>query len=280
VITNEQIPTVLDHPVYDADGNKIGDAKHVFFDDTTGRPEWVSVKTGLFGTSESFVPIRDASVVEDHLEVPYGKDTVKDAPNVDVDAGGHLSEDEEHRLYEHYGIDWDAAWQQANQPGETGWGHTGTAETTASAGGMTDADETAGMSGTGRPDMGDDAMTRSEERMHVGTERREAGRARLRKYVVTEEVQQTVPVRREEVRVEREPITDETRDAALAGPDIREAEHEVTLHEERPVTQTEAVPVERVRMTTEEHTDEETVRGQVRKEQIDAEGADDDRPGT
>ncbi|MDG9709582.1 PRC and DUF2382 domain-containing protein [Streptomyces sp. DH10] len=264
MIAQEQIPTVLDHPVYDTDGNKIGDAKHVFLDDATGQPEWISVKTGLFGTSESFVPIHDASIVEDHLEVPYPKDTVKDAPNVDVDAGGHLSEDEEHRLYEHYGIDWDAAWQQANQPGTGGWAHTDTSETTDTPSTDTGA-------------SGDDAMTRSEERMHVGTERREAGRARLRKYVVTEEVQQTVPVRREEVRVEREPITDENRDAALSGPDISEAEHEVTLHEERPVTETETVPVERVRMTTEEQTDEETVRGQVRKEEIATEGVDEDR---
>ncbi|OQR63451.1 photosystem reaction center subunit H [Streptomyces maremycinicus] len=285
MITQEQIPTVLDHPVYDTDGNKIGNANHVFLDDTTGQPEWVSVKTGLFGTSESFVPIHDASMVGDHLEVPYAKDMVKDAPNVDVDAGGHLSEDEEHRLYAHYGIDWDTAWQQANQPGGGGWARTGTAGAAGSPGGTTDTTDTAdmsGMSGTTRPDMGeDDAMTRSEERMHVGIESRETGRARLRKYVVTEEVQQTVPVRHEEVRVEREPITDETRDAAMAGPDISEAEHEVVLHEERPVAATETVPVERVRLTTEEHTDEEAVRGQVRKERIETEGVDDpDRGGT
>ncbi|MFI2415723.1 DUF2382 domain-containing protein [Streptomyces sp. NPDC018947] len=267
MITQEQIPTVLDHPVYDTEGNKIGDARHVFLDDATGMPEWVSVKTGLFGTSESFVPIHDASLVEDHLEVPYAKDKVKDAPNVDVDAGGHLSDNEEHRLYEHYGLAWDDAWQRANEPGKGGWARNRTDDT----GGMP-ADTDAGGMGVGE----DDAMTRSEERMHVGTERRETGRARLRKYVVTEEVQQTVPVRREEVRVEREPITDENRDAALSGPDISEAEHEVTLHEERPVTETETVPVERVRMTTEEHTEEETVRGQVRKEQIDTEGADDE----
>jgi uncharacterized protein (TIGR02271 family) len=265
VITREQIPTVLDHPVYAADGNKIGDAKHVFLDDSTGQPEWVSVKTGLFGTNESFVPIHDASIVEDHLEVPYPKNTVKEAPNVDVDAGGHLSEDEEHRLYEHYGIDWDAAWQQADQPREAGRARAGRGEPTG----------TSGYADTGVST--DDAMTRSEEQMHVGTERREVGRARLRKYVVTEEVQQTVPVRHEEVRIEREPITDENRDSAMAGPDISEAEHEVTLHEERPVTRTETVPVERVRMSTEERADEETVRGQVRKEQIDTEGVDPDQ---
>ncbi|MBB4710409.1 hypothetical protein BJ965_000291 [Streptomyces luteogriseus] len=64
MITREQIPTVLDHPVHDARGDKIGDARHVFFDDVTGEPEWVSVRTGLFGTSESFVPIHDAALVD------------------------------------------------------------------------------------------------------------------------------------------------------------------------------------------------------------------------
>ncbi|EKX67234.1 DUF2382 domain-containing protein [Streptomyces ipomoeae] len=244
MITREQIPAVLDHPVYDARGSKIGDARHIFFDDVTGEPEWVSVKTGLFGTSESFVPIHDASVVEDHLEVPYPKDKVKDAPNVDVDAGGHLSEQEEHRLYEYYGIDWDAAWQQA----QTGTGRTAAAP--------------------------EDAMTRSEEEMHVGIERREAGRVRLRKYVVTEEQQQTIPVRHEEVRVEREPITDANRGDALAGPDISEAEHEVILHEEKPVVETRTEPKERVRLTTDEVTEEETVTGEVRKERIETEGTD------
>ncbi len=254
MITREQIPTVLDHPVHDAEGNKIGEAKHVFLDDVTGHPAWVSVKTGLFGTSESFVPIQDATMVEDHLEVPYAKDKIKDAPNVDVDSGGHLSADEEHRLYEHYGIAWDEAWQQASHPGEGGWARGDTAAQRS----------------------GDEAMTRSEERMHVGTERQETGRARLRKYVVTEQVQQTVPVRHEEAVIEREPITDANADQALSGPEISEAEHEVILHAERPVVETEAVPVERVRLNTEEHVEEETVRGKVRKERIEADTPDRD----
>ncbi|WP_043493590.1 PRC-barrel domain-containing protein, partial [Streptomyces viridosporus] len=103
MITREEIAILLDNPVYDGDGNKIGDAKHVFLDDVSGRPEWVTVKTGMFGSSESFVPIRDASLVQDHLEVPYRKDKIKGAPHVDIDAGGHLSADEEHRLYDYYG---------------------------------------------------------------------------------------------------------------------------------------------------------------------------------
>ncbi|MEU3609192.1 DUF2382 domain-containing protein, partial [Streptomyces sp. NPDC035033] len=268
MIAQEQIPTVLDHPVYDTEGKKVGDAKHVFLDDATGRPEWVTVKTGLFGTHESFVPIKDATVVQDHLEVPYSKDRIKDAPHVDVDGGGHLDASEEQRLYEYYGIAWDDAWQRANEPGEGGWAHgtgTGTgmdAGTTGTAGmtgaaGMAGTAGAAGMAGrTGglrgeeseaawRDRGTDDAMTRSEEQLHVGTEEVETGRVRLRKYVVTEEAQETVPLRREEVRVVREPITEANRGEAMSGPEISEAEHEVTLHEERPVVETRAVPVER-----------------------------------
>ncbi|GHI93153.1 MULTISPECIES: DUF2382 domain-containing protein [Streptomyces] len=282
MITREEIANVLDQPVYDGDGNKIGDAKHVFFDDMTGRPEWVSVKTGMLGSSESFVPVRDAALVQDHLEVPYGKDQVKGAPTVDVDAGGHLSESEEHRLYDYYGINFDSVLSEAERTDDGRWaagpGTAGAAGTVGAAGlaGTGQAGTAGGTTGRedawDRADMTDEsAMTRSEEQMHIGVERRESGRARLRKYVVTEEVQQTVPVTHEEVRVVREPITDANRDEALAGPEISEAEHEVTLHAERPVVETETVPVERVRMTMEEHTENETVRGQVRKERIEAE---------
>ncbi|MHA4779379.1 DUF2382 domain-containing protein [Streptomyces sp. MSC1_001] len=274
MIAQEQIPAVVDHPVHDAQGKKIGDAKHIYVDDVTGRPEWVTVKTGLFGTSESFVPIKDASMVDDHLEVPYPKERIKDAPHVDVDGGGHLSVTEERRLYEHYGIAWDEAWQRANQPGDGGWAHgaAGAAQRgDGDAGRARGLSDTSGLADRGTARTDDDAMTRSEEELHVGTEQVETGRIRLRKYVVTEEVQRTIPVRHEEVRVEREPITEANRDQALTGPEISEAEHEVTLHEERAVVETRAVPVERVSLRTDEVVDEETVTGQVRKERIDVE---------
>jgi uncharacterized protein (TIGR02271 family) len=120
----------------------------------------------------------------------------------------------------------------------------------------------------------DDAMTRSEEELQVGTETGERGRARLRKYVVTETQQATVPVQREEIRVEREPITDANLDAATGGPAISEEEHEVTLHEEEPVVEKRAVP----RLDTETVTDERQVTEEVRKEQIEIDG-DQDRLG-
>jgi uncharacterized protein (TIGR02271 family) len=223
-------------------GDKIGTLEEVYLDTTTGQPEWATVNTGLFGTKQSFIPLVDSQAARGDVVVPYSKDQIKDAPSVDPD--GELSVDEEQRLYDHYGVGHaDASGGDREPVGEDVSGPTT-----------------------------DDAMTRSEEELRVGTAQRERGRARLRKYVVTEEVQQTVPVQREEVRVEREPITEGNVDQALAGPEISEEEHEVTLYEEEIVTEKRAVPKERVRMTKDTVTDEETVSEQVRKEQIDVEG--------
>ena len=119
-------------------------------------------------------------------------------------------------------------------------------------------------------------MTRSEEELRVGTETHERGRVRLRKYVTTEEVTQTVPVRREEVRLEREPVTDADVGAATGGPELTESAHEVVLREERPVVDKEVVPRERVRLDTETVTEERRVGEEVRKEQIEVDEGDTD----
>jgi stress response protein YsnF len=285
VITREQVSSVLDHMVCDTEGKKIGQAGHVFLDDATGEPEWATVRTGMFGNRESFVPLHDARLSGDRVEVPWTKSKIKDAPHVDVDAGGHLSEREERQLYRHYGIDWDAGRDRerggdrerdrgmAESGGMAGAaGMTGAAAgTTAASGAGRSRDRMPEPEDRGERGTGDDAMTRSEEQMRVHTEREAGGRARLRKYVVTEDVQQTVPVRHEEVRLEREPITDANREQAMRGPQFSEDEHEITLHREHAVAETEAVPVERVRMVPEEHVEQETVRGRVRKERIEAE---------
>jgi uncharacterized protein (TIGR02271 family) len=249
VITTEQAQQAMNKDLQGSDGSKIGTVGQIFLDDETGRPEWATVSTGTFSKKESFVPLAQAELTGDTLNVPYDKAKIKDAPQVDVDSG-HLSPEEEEELYRYYGFEY----QQA--PAQT-----------------TDSDtDTVGRDTSGPTT--DSAMTRSEEQLKVGTERRESGRARLRQYVVTENVTQTVPVSREEVRIEREPITDANRDAAMAGGEITEEEHEVVLHEERAVSSKETVPVERVRMDTETVTGQEQVSEEVRKEQIETEGVD------
>jgi uncharacterized protein (TIGR02271 family) len=226
----------------DRDGNRIGTIDAIYLDDHTGQSEWALVDTGLFGTKSSFVPLAQATQTDENVRVPYDKQLVKDAPRVDPNQ--HLSEAEEQRLWRHYGLDYDRTTRRrATDRGAVGRDTSG--PTT------------------------DDAMTRSEEELRVGTAQRERGRARLRKYVTTEHVQQTVPVRREKARLEREPITDANLDAATSGPAISEEEHEVVLREEEPVVEKRVVPRERVRLDKDTVTSEERVAEQVRKEQIE-----------
>jgi uncharacterized protein (TIGR02271 family) len=279
MIGTDTLDRVIGADVYDADGDKIGTASEVFLDDSSGNPEWVTVKTGMFGTKETFVPIRDADLTNDGLRVPVSKAAVKDAPKIDTD--GHLSPQEEEELSRHYGLgagnsgtvgtDTTTGYADTTTTGYADTTTTGYADTT--TGGVDTETNRHGTVGhdTSGPTT-DDAMTLSEERLNVGTQQVEAGRARLRKYVVTENVTQTVPVSREEVRIEREPITDANVGNAMDGPAISEEEHEVTLHAERPVVDKEAVPVERVRLDTETVTEQETVSDTVRKEQVDTDG--------
>jgi uncharacterized protein (TIGR02271 family) len=196
------------------------------------------------------------------LTVPFTKDQIKAAPNMAPDQD--LSQEEESRLYAHYGVSYSDAPSPSGLP-ETGQGMTGRESRD-----MGDFE-----SGQRR---NDDAMTRSEEQVRVGTEQVQTGVARLRKYVETEQVNVPVTVSKEKVRLETEPITDANRDDAMAGPEISEGEHEVTLTEERPVVAKETVPVERVRLEKDTVTEEQNVSETVRKERIATDGVDDVYP--
>ncbi len=232
MITKEAIDSVLGSTAYDTSHKKIGKVGQVYVDEQTGQPEWMTVRTGLFGKKEAIVPLEPAQVDGDEVRLPFQKEQITNAPHVDVDAAGHLSEQDEAQMYDYYGM------RHPTIP-------PGTADRT-------------------------EAMTRSEERMHVGKER-ETSHAHLRKYVVTEEQQQTVPVHKEKVRLEREPISEKNRGQAAA-PEISEADDEMVRQEERPVVAKETVPVERVRLAKDATTEQQTAGGQVRKERIDADG--------
>ena len=175
-----------------------------------------------------------------------------------IDPDGELSRDEEQTLYQHYGRDY------ADYAGPSGVLDRDTlaAISTRAATSAAARRDTSGRNT-------DEAMTRSEEELRVGKTEREAGRVRLKKYVVEDQVTETVPVRREEVRVEREPITDANVDDATDGPAISEEEHEVTLRAEEPVVEKRTVPKERVRLEKDVETDERQVSETVRSERID-----------
>ena len=160
----ETIKTWEGRSLLDRDGGRIGAIDAIYLDDRTGEPEWALVNTGLFGTRSSFVPLAQATEADGDVRVPYDKQLVKDAPR--IDPGQHLSEAEERRLWRHYGLDYDRTTRR----------------------------RATGRDAVGQDTSGprtDDAMTRSEEELRVGTTQRERGRVRLRKYVTTDHVQQT-----------------------------------------------------------------------------------------
>jgi uncharacterized protein (TIGR02271 family) len=234
-----------DRTIVDTEGAKIGRIADVYFDQDSQRPDWALVHTGLFGTRETIVPITSASMRGDDLVVPYMKSFVKDAPNVESDE--ELSDADEATLAEYYGL----RYSRRSPDGSP------TADARATAVGDRDGDDT--------------AMTRSEEELQVGTVRRPSELVRLKKRVVTEEQQVTVPVQREEVVIEREPITASNRDEAMTGAEISEDEHAVTLYEEEVVVEKRVVPKERVRLEKDVSTSERIVDETLRKEQIDIE---------
>jgi len=236
--TTNDVRAWREQDLFGSDGEKLGTIEEIYLDSESGEPEWALVTTGMFGTKQSFVPLRDASASDAGVTVPFDKSTVKDSPKMDPD--GQLSKSEEAELYRHYGLEYSGAADETGGPGRD-------------------------VSGRNT----DDAMTRSEEELRVGTAERESGRVRLRKYVVEDEVTQTVPVRREEVRVEREPITDANRDDATSGPEISSEEHEVVLREEEIVAEKRVVPKERVQLDKDVETEEREVSETLRKEQIE-----------
>jgi uncharacterized protein (TIGR02271 family) len=305
------VNALLSATAYGSDGDKIGKVEQVFLDDNTEEVTFVTVNTGLFGTKESFVPVDGAQQDGDRFVLPYTKDVVKDAPNVDADQ--HLSPAEEEEIYRYYKMNYSgndaddrdrtdrdrtagtagladrddryAADTDRNAVPATGTGDTaGYAEVDRDS---TDRNSTAGIADVDRDrdrgladrdrdladrdrdltDRADNGVVRHEEQLHVGKERQETGRARLRKYVVTENESVDVPLEREEVRVERTPLSGTEATTGTIG----EEDVDVTLHEERPVVAKETVGVEKVGLEKETVRDTERVDAEVRKEQVEVE---------
>ncbi|MGY1832714.1 DUF2382 domain-containing protein [Geodermatophilus sp. SYSU D01180] len=325
MLSERDLSAAIGSTVQGPDGERIGTVESFFVDDRTGAPTWVAVSTGLFGTRHSIVPATQATFDDGVLSVPVHKDAVRSAPHL---GGDHLGPEEEAALRQHYGLAAGVApGVAAGQPGAP----SGTGTAAAGAGFATDvpvagaavADtptrpvpppatttrtttEQAAPPPPAEPAAGyaapatDGAMTRSEEQLRVGTEQVATTRVRLVKYVVTEEVQVTVPIRREEIRVEHVPL-----DAPdLPGESLQPADGtapvggapaagtgtgtgtgtaglpgEIVLHAERPVVSVEVVPVERVRLTTEVVQGQERVSEQVQREEIVVDETRSPRPG-
>ena len=272
--------------VVDKAGEPVGKIKEIFEDQLSGQPEWALVHTGLFGSRSHLVPLTGASPDGEDVRVQVLKEQIHGAPT--LEATEDLSEHQERRLFAHYGMHYAEprpetaiAGQMRAPIGGTANGRAvddGPAVPTAPRRAATRAEAAAPdlvdqpvppLPEPGSDSRADEGITRSEEELRIGLERRERGRVRLRKYVVTEHVTKTVPVRREVLRVEREPITEPSRRGTLPEAGITEEEQEVLLYEEEPIVEKRVVPKERVRLHTEVVEDKREISEELRKEQIE-----------
>lgn len=233
--------------VYDRDGAKLGKVRYIFLDSETDKPSFVSVKAGS-GGGERLIPVAAARLDGDELQVAYDEDTVDGAPTVDTDEG--LDSADQDELVEYYSQS-DAADRAADdEDGEDGG---------------TDQDETASNA-----EIEDEGLIiRRAERLTVGTEAKEVGKARVRKRVVTKTETVEVPLRREELVIEREPLTDE--EAEHSG-DLGEEEEVIVLREERAVVEKKVVGVEKVRVSRRIVAETETISAELKEEEIEIEG--------
>jgi uncharacterized protein (TIGR02271 family) len=241
-MTTERLLDVRGESVWSNDDQEIGRVEEIFVDEETGQPEWIGIGTGFFGTKRVLVPAQTAEVNENGVYVPYAKDHVKDAPDIDSD---EISQSTEAELAGYYGLEYSEARSDSGLP-----------EGSAPSGGApTDT-------------VSDDAsITRSEEELAVGKRQVETGKARLRKWVETEPVELDVELQRETAQVHREPVNE-----VVTGAELGEQEIEVPLHAEEAVVQKETVAKERISVDRDVETTHERVSDEVRKEQVEIEG--------
>jgi uncharacterized protein (TIGR02271 family) len=260
----QELTTMRGRPVYTSDGEKLGDFEEIYRDEATGEPEWIRVKSstlgGILGTKHFLVPLAGAEFQDGEdpaIRVAYSKDRVQDAPDIE---GDWISEEEERRLYNYYGLQVSERRSESQLPeGEMREQHQHP------AGEMREEHQHPATP------HGEATISRHEEELQVGKRDVEYGRVRLRKWVETEPVTEEVELRRETAFVERQPVN-----RPASGAAIGEEEVEMSLHREEPVVSKETVEREQVTVHSEEETEKETIHGEVRREHVEIEDDSED----
>ncbi|MGW5879624.1 PRC and DUF2382 domain-containing protein [Nocardiopsis terrae] len=317
-MTGELVPeNLVGHRVLDTEGNNVGKINQVFLDDMTGEPSWVSVHTGLFGMKETLVPLQGARPVEEDIQVPYDKATVKDAPNVDADR--HVSPEDEALVRDYFARHGGVPRQARGDSGTAGTGtETGTGPVGGAAG--TPMPEGHGQFADRREGRGDEpdagraettpgaavgdaddplaapAGRRSDERLGGPGSPDDEDVS-----VIRHEEQVDIGVERREggharmrKHVETERFDEtvplhhdelEVERRPITDPSqvsdtgtMEEGEETFTLYEERPVVSKEEVPVEEIRVRKRDVTREEHVEGERRRERVEFEDDEGEEP--
>lgn len=253
--------------IVDHRGERVGKVRQVYRDGT--RLGWVAVRGNVSGTQEALVPLEGAVLEDNVLAVAVARSRVLAAPRRPADQP--LEDDERDAVVAHYAAPetevTDLAEPDETTPAETTAGDAPAEDSPAA--GTTPAEPAVAAQDPTAPEAGEAGevtMTAFRERMRVSTERVPTVRVRLTKTVLVEEQTATVTVRREEVRLVREPIAE---GEAVSGVKVGAAEQEVVLHEERVIVGTEVIPVEQVRLVVDEVLEDRDVSAEVRHERIE-----------
>ena len=249
------------HDLVDRDGVKAGSIVDLYIDEQTKQPTWGLVRTGLLGSRQTLVPMGQATVPlavivsgAGSVQVPFESAAILDAPSVAV--GEEISEATAIALRRYYGL---------GDPPAPAEGDHGPSDTESlDAGAEPAAKTTAAMTSASTEPSG--TMIRSEEELRVLLRRR-ARRVRVQRYVVTDYVTTTIPVRREELRLVEALGQEASRTAPPALPGG--ASWEMVLHQEEPVVSKQVVARERVRLSVQTITEHRRISGEVRKERIE-----------
>lgn len=259
MVSERDVSAAIGSTAYGSDGESAGTVETFYNDDRTGATTWVSLSSGLLGRRRVIAPAGDATFVDGRLQLGVPAHAVSHAPRM---GGEHLTPEDEEALRRHYAA--------GDAPAGDAVGERRVADEPAVQEPVADAPAVQ------EPVADDGSMVRSEEQLRVGTARFPARRVRIVKYVVTEEVQVTVPIRREEIRIEELPLVDvDTDELVVEGdplgggsPTASGLPDEIVLHAERPVVTVEVVPVERVRLRTETVQGSTTVSETLQREQV------------
>ncbi|MBW4720071.1 DUF2382 domain-containing protein [Saccharothrix obliqua] len=250
MINQAEVDRLYDCDVIDSHGERIGSVKQVWLDDRDGKPLWVSVHTGLFGTRESFVPIQGAKVGKGRITVPIDKQRVKDSPKIDVD-DAHMSDAQQDELYRYYDLIPSAS--------------TGEHDRIAGTGGEPQARHAAGGRVADQRQVREQQLREQQERGRQGRDQGQAAgrmpeqQVRGREGLSRGDLEQQDRTRQEQSRHER----DRTERAGT-----RRGAESVTRFEERLDVGTRRVETGRVRLVKHVVTEQQTVTVPVTHEEV------------
>jgi len=265
------------YTVVDESGTKIGKVDDLFLDESD-QPEYFGVKMGFLGTSSTLIPADITTIYNEQgfIEVSQTKSTVQDGPAFDDDR--EITPEYENEVRSYYGlgpVESSGSYEETN-------GHSGAGTTDSTSAGTVGSGMSMGDTETGEfrehdrnqeglsqhgSDLEDELRgQRSEEELVAGTREREAGSVNVRKRVRNYREQIEVPTRREEVSVERVPVSGEATEAQIGGDEVS-----VPVVEDEVVVQKKPVAKEEIRVRKDVVNERQIVEEDVRREEVDIE---------